>query len=216
MLFKAITSIFPYQAILLVALGVAFIRYRKIPLKALLPWLFFTCVIEIFISYYFMVTYRTNYLIVNLFSFISIYFFSCLYIPEIINKPIKKIIISALVLWTFVVVRKVIYMTIFSPLENQLYLIGLLIIMFQIIVYLYEFINDNYSDIKYSPKLILAITLLVFITCSFPLLIFMNSFLHLPDQGKAFTNILDIGNIILSLGYLGAALCIRKEQPSTK
>ncbi len=215
MILEAIKSIFPYQAILVIALIISGFNFKRLLLKSLFLWLLFTCLIEIFVSYYFMIKYKTNFYPINLFSFSTIYYFSFLFIPELKNKKIKTILVFCLLIWSVFAVYKVINLTYQSPIENHLYLVGLIIIMLVILAYLREIIAFSYVEIKSNPKTILAISLLMFITCSFPVLAFLDYFLSHPQNAKAFTDILDTGNIILSLGYLGAALCIKKIPPST-
>ena len=123
--------------------------------------------------------------------------------------------IATLFIWSLVMVNTALKMEFHCKLENQIYLSGLIIVLIQILVYFKKVIDGNYGSFFSNPKLILAFSILVFITCSFPLLAFLDYFLMNPTIGKAYTDILDIGNIFLSLGYLGAAICIRKTPPST-
>lgn len=111
--------------------------------------------------------------------------------------------------------NKILYMNYQCEIENKIYLSGLIIVMFQILIFLKETLNGESIRFFSNPKLILAFSILIFITCSFPLVAFLDYFLKNNEVAKAYTDILDIGNIILSLGYLGAALCIKKTPPST-
>lgn len=215
MVLEAIKSIFPYQIILILALITAFLKFKWSPIKWLLPWLVYCCVIEIFISYYFMIKYGSNYFIANLYSFSTIYFFSSIYLVKIKHKSLKRLIAASLFTWSLVMFNKILYMNYQCEIENKIYLSGLIIVMFQILIFLKETLNGESIRFFSNPKLILAFSILIFITCSFPLVAFLDYFLKNNEVAKAYTDILDIGNIILSLGYLGAALCIKKTPPST-
>ena len=162
-----------------------------------------------------MLKYKSNYFVVNLYSFSTIFFFSYLFTTEITNKPIRKIIFASLFVWSVMMIKTALKMDYHCKLENQIYLSGLVLVLIQILAYFKEILDGQYGSILSNPKLILAFSILVFITCSFPLLAFLDYFLMNPTIGKAYTDILDIGNIFLSLGYLGAAICIRKTPPST-
>ena len=110
---------FLIRAILLVALGVAFIRYRKIPLKPF-ALLFLPVLLKFFII---IILWLLTELTISLSTCFHLnLFFSLPLHSEIINKPIKKSLFQP---WFFDFCssqKSDLYGTIFSPLENQLYL----------------------------------------------------------------------------------------------
>lgn len=73
----------------------------------------------------------------------------------------------------------------------------------------------DYNNFVYDPYLYFTFGLLIFYTTSFPLLLFLETLIASGELLKTYSSILKIGNIFLSLGYLGAAICIRKEAQST-
>ncbi len=68
-----------------------------------------------------------------------------------------------------------------------------------------------YSD----PMLYFSAGLLIFYTSSFPLLLFLETLISSGNLLRTYSSFLNFSNIFLSLGYLGAAICIRKTPPST-
>lgn len=94
------------------------------------------------------------------------------------------------------------------------YLIGVaisIICFLKYLVYIITHRQINWSD----PLIYLGFGITVYFVCAFPILSFVNKLITSNEMKRAYSDILRIGNIFLSLGYLGAAICIRKEAQST-
>ena len=62
-----------------------------------------------------------------------------------------------------------------------------------------------------NKKFYLGLGILFFVVSGFPLIIFVNELIAHKGALKAYNQLLIIGNYFLSLGYLGAAICSKKE-----
>ena len=92
------------------------------------------------------------------------------------------------------------------------YQIGLVISCGLALYYLYKLIFIlPYSNIFKQPLFYLSIGLLLFYSSAFPMLNFIHTLIANKNATSAFKDILQLGNIILVLGYLGTAICMKKE-----
>lgn len=86
---------------------------------------------------------------------------------------------------------------------TELFIIGLLLMSYIIISYFFnEIFVVHISFLWSKPKTYLGLGIILFFTCSFPLLLFYHSITKLGGAYLVFYNLLMIGNIVLSTSYL--------------
>ena len=87
------------------------------------------------------------------------------------------------------------------------YLVGLLLLSIYILKYFKILIFDKYFDSYYKDyKIYLGIGIIIFLSCSFPMLYFWFSLTVSGGAKGIFMKLLQTGNILLSFGYLIAAI----------
>ena len=91
---------------------------------------------------------------------------------------------------------------------------GYLILIPMMLLYLHEVIyKKDYYDVLRDPYVYFVFGILTFYASSFPILGFINILITDNPKYKAYYDLLNVGNIFLSLAYLGAALCSQTKKP---
>jgi hypothetical protein len=92
------------------------------------------------------------------------------------------------------------------------YIAGLIFISGLIFMYFYDIIYINhYKNIMNDSLFYLSVGILIFFATNFPILVFVDLFItNAKKGGPVYSNFIQLGNIFLSLGYLGASLCSKK------
>lgn len=201
-----------YQYILLLAFIVALWLRRSNKIPFLVPFLalavFFELILGKMMKYY----YDTNILSTNLFSIICVYYYLFLFTRHLDRKWIW-------ILGTGYTIALMIgaYFQGFVVIMSIAYNAGMIMVISTIFKYLYDLIiRDEYKPLYQIPLFWLALGILLFYSASFPLLNFLNRFIA-ADREYAIKMIkmLSLGNIFLSLGYLGAILCQKNIKTSS-
>ena len=104
-----------------------------------------------------------------------------------------------------------------NKLFTFLYFIGMFYTLMLVIIYWVKSFENISTKWFHDYKLVLSIGIVIYFVCSFPILCFLNTFITEYSEitlaeREAYGDILGIGNIFLSLGYLGGAivLCLQK------
>jgi hypothetical protein len=93
---------------------------------------------------------------------------------------------------------------------------GYLILIPLMLLYLHEVIyKKDYYNVLRDPYVYFIFGILTFYASSFPILGFINILITDNPTYKAYYDLLNVGNIFLSLAYLGAAICSQTRKPST-
>ena len=92
------------------------------------------------------------------------------------------------------------------------YIIGLTITLGLVINFLYRLAYiDEYTDLKFNPRIYLAFAILIFFFTGFPTLFFINKFIVEVNSSGVYTTLLKISNLILVFGYLAATICTKEK-----
>jgi len=91
--------------------------------------------------------------------------------------------------------------------NNYTYSLGLIVTCILIIIYYRTLINDRYNPNLFSiPMVWFSLGILLFYVCAFPMITFSKSLLEQPDSELDLNFLIEIANILLSSGYLMAAI----------
>lgn len=183
--------------------------YRNAGIYA--SFLFMVVLVELMIGVYFEINYNNNWPVYNVYSvlcqFFYIYFFSTFFVRESIKLSIH---IHAL---TIAWILLCLLMLLLKDLSHRIlvvnYLFGYFISSIYVYFMLLEIIKKNLKPYL-IPEFYLAIGVIVFFVCSFPIIVFLNTLFGEGSNSQAalaYGAILKVGNIFLSLGYLSMILC---------
>lgn len=185
------------------------VKTTKLPF--LVVFLFVINFTELFLIYYWIDRTGNNVIIYNLFSTFCVCYYLMVYLHHFYNRPWIKYIYFVSGIW-FIFSIWSIYDNFNKLVINALsYNLGLLIVIGLIIKYFYDIIYiEEYRSIKRDPLFYLSLGISLFYVSSFPILNFMNVVILSEGTLSIFATLLKIGNVFLSLGYLGAVLCYKK------
>ena len=172
--------------------------------------------LEIIIPWSFKLYFTSNYLILNYYSKICMYYYIYLFIKIFEDRYWTKWYTILLVLFIIVTQANYFIALPVKKIDAISYNIGMVILFPLILKYLFERIyTDVYCDIFRDPHIYLAFGILLFYTSAFPILTFINVLITNNEAYKAYVLLINFGNIFLSLAYLGVALCSKNPKLST-
>ncbi|MBP6235663.1 MAG: hypothetical protein KA270_09915 [Saprospiraceae bacterium] len=209
-----IKEMIPFNYICLIALCIAvwyhFQRKRNLP--HLLLFLIIVNFIEIFLIMYWTKQYKSNVLIYNIYSIFCVCYYLYIYFHHFWEKTWTKKFIFLSIFWFIFAVSLFVHNFNVPTVNTSSYNIGMIMVIGLVLKYYYDLIYvDNYRSIAKEPLFYFSLGLLIFYVSSFPLLNFVNFFVVEDTAMITYVKLLQIGNIFLSLGYLGAALCSKKQ-----
>jgi len=188
----------------------------KKSLPIFFPFMLVVVVFELFIEYYYYKIYGDNILILNFYSRLCIYYYLFVYWHYFRNRiwagKLKFIVI------TYSLISFISFLIFLPKLEIDIlnYNIGMFIVIPLIGVYLYEIIYlRDHENVFKNPYFYFSFGILIFYTSAFPILGFINILIVENPFYEGYSVLIDLGNIFLSLAYLGAALCSKKPILST-
>lgn len=208
-------SIQIYQYILLTAFICSLLIRKQNTIPYFVHFLglavFFELVLGKFLKWYL----HTNIVSANIYVIISIVYFLFVFTREFRRSWHLPLLVTYLIS-LFI---SLFYQGLFSIMTIS-YNTGMLLVIFSIFMYLYDLIyKRDYRPLDRIPLSWMALGVLAFYSSLFPLFVFINRFMAID---LTFTirlmELLSIGNIFLSFGYLGALLCqmnIRKLSTSS-
>lgn len=199
-----------YQLILLIAFITALLKKDQ-QIRTLPLWLGFVCMVELCISPLSNQKIGNNFLVLNLYSLLSVIYWFTIFNAKTKLGINGKILKATFILWTIAGLIRYMRLSLSSPLENVIYIIGLSIIAAQVITYFSILLNTNKEQLTNNAMVILGIGFLLFYTASFPIIVFVDILVTNLNAARAYSDLLAIGNIFLSLSYLGATLCSKTE-----
>jgi|GEM_PF-2079261 len=207
-----------YKAILIVSLAVAAWNKNKghEPFPYFLSFMAMVFILEIPVDYYIQKRDISNYPLKNLFSKLCLFYY--LFVFYNINK--KKVwsrklgftiimFICVTLIWQFGFQAR-------NTIDIVSYNAGYVLLIPFMLQYLYEVIyRYPYFNVFIDPYLYFIFGILIFYTSSFPILGFINLLITDNPHYIIYFDLLNIGNIFLSLAYFGAAICSTTKPPST-
>lgn len=208
----------PYEIIIIIAFIIAFFR-KKNKQEALPYFTFFITFVflfEIFFEYYYYRINGDNLIVLNYYSRLCMYYYLFVFLQYFKQFMwAKKYNIS----FVAYVILSQIYFLLDWPderLDGLTYTVGMIILFPLILKYLYTVVYDSkYSNILYDPYFYLSFGILIYFASAFPIITFINKLVTINPAYDAYVFLLNLGNIFLSLAYLGVALCPMIPKPST-
>ena len=204
-----------YHLIMISAWVVTLINRKKGDgiIRYFLVFLSVSLVFEMFVSYYFARVYKDNRLVLVFYATMCAAYYLYVLNEHFRTKPWATYfhVISGiwLILATFFLVGDIAKNT-FDPLWYNL---GMGLASIIILKYFYDVVYvDEYRNVFREPKMYFFLGILIFFTSSFPLLIKIKFLSTYSQQiGSTFFGLMRaFGNSLLTLRYLGAAICNRK------
>jgi len=199
-----------YKIILLMVFLVLIIKkvQGKPTLSQFLTFITLSCLVELIAAPYFAHYYKNNLQVYNFFIIICVFYYQYLYYLEFKRKPWSKYLLLFIIIWTLFGVINYISGIDKIHVNNLEYLFGLLSVLVLFIIYIHNLLyQKEYASLKTKPLVWLSIGIVLFFISAFPILTFANYFLVDPTSLDIYTYLLKIGNNLLSLGYLSAAIC---------
>ena len=208
-----------YEAILITTLALmAWFTFKgREPFPLFLPFMVMVVVVEIWLADWYYTKYGNLYPIINPYAKVCLYYYLFVFYQYFKNRPwsgwlrfgILGFVIITLI-WNFGFHDH-------SKIDYLSYNVGFLILFPLMFRYLYEVIYLRpFYNVFHDPYLYFIFGLLLFYTSSFPILGFINILITDNTQYHVYSELLNIGNIFLSLAYLGSALCSRPRTRSTR
>jgi hypothetical protein len=185
------------------------VKTTKLPF--LVVFLFIVNFTELFLIDYWKMKYGNNVIIYNMFSTLCVCYYLMAYLYHFYTRPWIKYLYLVSGIW-FIFSIWTIYVNFYKLVVGALsYNLGLLIVIGLIIKYFYDIIYiEEYRSIGRDPLFYFSLGISLFYVSSFPILNFMNVVILSEGTMSIFATLLQIGNVFLSLGYLGAVLCYKK------
>jgi len=195
-----------YQWMNLLAAGLVLFHWVKHKKGNLFTaFLIFVVCTEIIVAKYFEHLLQNNHIVYNVVIHGSMLF----YYAILRAKKTNIFIDFVFGLWVIWQIYTVLFGLGWMTFRFDSYLIGLVIVLFVIIGLFYEKVfAEKFEPIAYDYRIWLAAGVALFIMCSFPLLV---SFNEIVEKQSAYHVLLDLGNVMQSLGYLIAAYCMLRN-----
>ena len=206
-----------YEYLTLLSLIIVIIK-KIVGFNNLNHFLIFLLIVNLFdliISYFIAKNYKSNVFVTNIYACLCISFYWFFFMQELLKKSLKNKLKMLFILWLIFGLIRVFILDSFYSIDFITYDIGMFIVSYIIFKFLYQIIIYSFQIPKILYKVILGFGILLFFTACFPLITLSNILIINEEVTEAYQDLLQIGNIFLSLGYLGAAICIRKEAKST-
>lgn len=212
-----ITEMIPFNYICLIALCIA-VWYHfqgKNSLPYLTLFLFIVNFTEIFLIMFWIKQFNSNVLIYNIYSIFCVSYYLFVYFDHFKKKSWIKGVITVSLLWFVYACWLVYYKFYEMAVVTTSYNLGMILVICLGLKYFYDLIYvDKYRSILREPLFYFSLGILLFYVSSFPILNFINFFIVDDTAMMTYVKLLQIGNIFLSLGYLGAAICSKKQMIS--
>ncbi len=203
-----------YKLILILCCIVGFVNLLKG--RTLSPVFFFAFILyvtffEVGVLIYLKYSKHNNRDAYNFFAITCIIYYLYVYYHYFKEQNFSKLIKWILILYSMTSFIHLYIINGKNQITSYLYLIGMSIVAVFCLRYIKEFIIRSNNNIFYDGTFYFSFGIVIFFTTSFPLIVFFDMLITHGDAMKAYSDLLKAGNIFLSLGYLGAALCIKKE-----
>ncbi len=204
---EILNRIAAYEWILIFSLIISIIK----KLKGWSIFLSWVVLFELIITYYSAVYLGSNIFVYNLYAIVCITFYITYLLKQI---PVKrKILLITLSLFWILISLISLYINRTTNHVNVIsYHLGMSIVIYMIITYLKsKLTSDQKWNIYADSVSYFCFGVLVYYSSSFPIITTSNILITNPHASDAFSTLLLIGNIFLSLGYLGTVVCTKKE-----
>lgn len=163
----------------------------------------------------FMNLYGHNLELKNLMAKLCIYYYLFVFYDYFKNRAWSRVLKYFILLYIITTLTWNFAFQDHSTIDYLSYNAGYLILIPMMLRYLYEviYMRDYYNVLK-DPYIYFIFGILIFYASSFPILGFINILITDNPHYKVYKDLLNVGNIFLSLAYLGAVLCSQTKKPS--
>lgn len=202
--------------IITLVLTIWFAIKGRSPFPLFLPFMMMVVVMEIWILDWVYDRYGNNYHLHNPFAKVCMYYYLFVLYHYFRDSTWASTLKWGLLIFASTTMVYDLFYHDHSRVDLVSYNLGYLILFPLMFRYLYEVIYVRpYYDVFKDPYIYFIFGILLFYTSGFPIIGFINILITDNPQYPVYSKLLDIGNIFLSLGYLGAALCSRTRIHST-
>lgn len=195
----------------------AWFAYKgRSPFPMFLPFMVMVVFVEVWFADWYYARYDNQFPVMNPYAKLCIYYYLFVFYRYFKDRSwglgLKWLIIAFAIL-------TMTYNFFFhdqTQIDYMSYNLGYLILFPLMFRYLYEVIYKRpYYNVFHDPYLYFIFGLMLFYTSGFPILGFINILITDNPYYTIYTKLLNLGNIFLSLAYLGAVLCSKTMKPST-
>lgn len=204
-----------YQFVMIVAWVVALFRILKGEkiMPFFLEFLTISLIFELVLAYYFAKVYRDNRSVLCIFTFICNCYYLYILNDYFRTKPWIRYLWVMTGIWLIYALVILIRNISKNELDVSGYNLGMILACILILKYFYDVVYvDEFKNVFKESIFYFCVGILIFYAANFTLLVKIQVLSEYGQKmGSTFFSILrTFGNIILSSGYLGAALCSRK------
>jgi hypothetical protein len=215
MLSKYFDSLIFYQYfIILLAIQIFFNFkfYAKKDYKLLIFWIL-VIMFELLVNKIFIQLYKNSIFSNNVYISLTTTFYIYFLIKDIwYQKKESKAFILA-ISWLFLTFLFTFLCIDMKSSISPTYNLSMFGIVVLILTYLYKVIyKDEFKPLVSTPKLFMYFGILLFFTAAFPIISFVNKLIVSSQFKGAYSQMLQVANIFLSLGYLLTAICLKREK----
>jgi len=162
------------------------------------------------VAEYFAFKYRYNLHVYSLISTLCAAYYIYIMTDYFRKKSWFKYLLFIDILWLVIALIVVINNIVNRKFDVTGYNLGMVITIVLIFKYFYNLVYiDEYRNIFKESMFYFTLGIMVFYGASFPMMVFVFQFVVENKFGSnnLFNDMIQLGNLILSLGYIGAALC---------
>lgn len=206
-------NLFPYQIFIVMALMIGINNYlhRKKGLPFFVWFMLMLVFLESFLKSFWAIKFKTNVIILNITGFYTLIYYFYVYYNYFKLKKVKNYIPVLVVIYLIIAIFESDFDIKTLQFNTISYLFGLTIVIGLILKYFYDILYvDEYRSITGEALFYFSLGILIFYVSCFPTLVNYTKIFQKEITSNLFSILINLGNIFLSLGYLGAALCMKK------
>lgn len=207
-----------YQFIHIVTFALtAWFAYKgRSPFPLFLPFLAMVVIEEVWLADWYLAKYETMYPVANPYAKLCMYYYLFVFYWYFKDRSWASWLKWLIIAFAIVTMTYDLRYHDHTQIDYLSYNLGFLILFPLMFRYLYEVIYVRpYYNVFHDPYFYFIFGLMLFYTSSFPILGFINILITYNSEYSIYKQLLDLGNIFLSLAYLGAALCSKTRTLST-
>jgi len=195
-----------YAAFICLALSInRYFQGRKW-LKIFILFFSFCVCAEVFVSYYLIVRYQNNNMLINYFSFACAGFYLYLYHEYFSKMSWARYLRIIIWVWAFASCGLLLWAG--HSAMNYPYNAGMIMTAVLIFLYFYRVLYvEPYRDLSKEGLFYLSLGLILFFLTSFTIMVFYDYLIMNQYMPRLYLKVLQSVNLFIWLGYLGLILC---------
>jgi len=199
-----------YDSINLLALliGIYNLLKDKKSITYFISFLFFVNFVEIFVIYYVGKKYGSSESIYSYFSFLCSLYYVFIFYSYFKDKQWSKYLKFLILFW--LICSCLIFIFSGTKLELKPYYLGMTFCTSLVLAYFYHLTyKEKFRNLKSEAIFYLGLGILFFTFSAFPILALFDTLIMNKEYSDLYINLLQYGNIFISLGYLAVVLCMK-------